>query len=254
MYDLLKNKFNYKVFIVFLFLLLIVMPIGAIGTDEFSADDPQTVSTESVPAEIITTDSQLEPVLFVDDAVPVSEEIAPVVEASPADEQLGPILDFALPNDSEEIISTDSVTPEEITTDSITDVLTEPTVDPATLPSIAVNEPTVSLEVDPNAQHSCELANFSIDLTGLSLLENNILLIGKKISNGQLQVTGLPEGVTVKFPDSQSSTLNTGIQDNYPVQINKTVDAQKGNFNVIFFYTDLDHSSSTVCQMNVINN
>lgn len=127
-------------------------------------------------------------------------------------------------------------------------------VPPANIPKISVRPVERKIQIDPSADHSCRMENFTANMTSQNSLEKKIILTGSASTAKDIEVLGVPSGFKIKFKKNNQTKTSISAEQTTNILIEKMVTAQKGNFNVSFVYTEKgSKNSSIICQMNLIN-
>ncbi len=127
-------------------------------------------------------------------------------------------------------------------------------IPPANLPKISVRPPERKIQIDPLADHSCKMENFTANMTNQNSLEKKIILTGSASTAKDIEVLGVPSGFKIKFKKNNQTKTSISSEQTTNIFIEKMAMAQKGNFNVSFVFTEKgSKNSSIICQMNLIN-
>ncbi len=127
-------------------------------------------------------------------------------------------------------------------------------IPPANIPKISVRPPERKIQIDPSADHSCRMENFTANMTSQNSLEKKIILTGSASTAKDIEVLGVPSGFKIKFKKNNQTKTSISAEQTTNILIEKMVTAQKGNFNVSFVFTEKgSKNSSIICQMNLIN-
>jgi len=116
---------------------------------------------------------------------------------------------------------------------------------------------TKKIILDKHATHSCESSLFSIDLEEGATQINLLIHRDERSGFGTLDIGNLPKGIDIKI--YATGEYSKQVQENeasIKLSITKQSGAQKGSFNVPIIYTMKDSlgTSSSICQINIINN
>jgi hypothetical protein len=109
-------------------------------------------------------------------------------------------------------------------------------------------------KIAQKAAHRCDAEIFRIDISGRVSAQARILLGGKKIQSGEIEIGSLPIGIDILF--SQNRDYLRGVSQNdgaFDLEIVNQEGSQKGSFSIPILYTDRVSNQITVCQINIVN-
>jgi len=110
------------------------------------------------------------------------------------------------------------------------------------------------VEISKASPHRCEADNFTINISNKTSASLKILLKGKKVQRGELEIGNLPYGIDITFTQNQNYLQQISQNDNVlDLKIINQEGSQKGSFNIPILYTDKENNQTTVCQINIIN-
>ncbi len=114
---------------------------------------------------------------------------------------------------------------------------------------------SAALTVDANAEHSCAMARYHIDISAVSQAETRVILRPDGAGPYTLTIGSLPGGIDLRFiegdpyqyqPRTEEFALN--------MMVYKSEHARIGDFNVPIIYTKKGaQDSSVICKLNIIN-
>lgn len=131
-----------------------------------------------------------------------------------------------------------------------------PEKEPTPPPRPQLKERTLhkDFRIAQNAGHRCDAEIFSIDISGRTSTQTRILLGGKKVQLGELEIGSLPIGIDVLFLKNRDYLESVSQNDGaFDIEIVNQEGSQKGSFNVPILYTDRENNQITVCQINIVN-
>jgi hypothetical protein len=112
------------------------------------------------------------------------------------------------------------------------------------------------VNINKNADYSCTVSPFQIDISDLPSTEVKINLTrGKNSSIDEIEIGSLPSGIDLKFKSNAAYIYQTAKdENNILLLITKKDGAQKGSFSIPIIYTKKDNDNfSVLCQINIIN-
>ena len=154
---------------------------------------------------------------------------------------------------------TEATTTEATTTDeTITEATTTTEEDESVLviPELSkVRNFTKEVNIDDQASHHCSVEPFTVDISGTSSAQAEIVLNKEGGTDTELEIGSLPQDIDLLFLDNQDySIAPTTDQNSLTLNIKKYERAQKGSFSVPIIFTKKgDQNSSTICQINIVN-
>ncbi len=108
---------------------------------------------------------------------------------------------------------------------------------------------------NPNAEHKCFSEVFNIDMSNKDNMTVAMSFEKDIDSVYEIEVGSLPGGIDIKFSnDSYIKTLS-GNESSTLFKIKNSPNSNKGNYNISFIFTKKNEvQSSSVCQVNIVNN
>ncbi len=145
----------------------------------------------------------------------------------------------------------EGIAPEEIAPEEIA-----PLPEPAPLPKPPFKERMLNknFRFARDAAHRCNVETFKIDISGRLSAQARIMLSGKKIQSGEIEIGSLPIGIDIQFSQNENYLHGVSQNDNaFDLEIDNQEGSQKGNFNIPILYTNEETNQTIICQINIIN-
>lgn len=152
--------------------------------------------------------------------------------------------------------STDEITVQEQADEESAPEEAAPPQEPAPLPIPPLKERTLrrDFRITHQAAHRCNAEIFKIDISGRASAQAKILLGGKKVQSGELEIGSLPLGIDILFLKNRDYLNGVSQNDGaFDLEIVNQEGSQKGSFSIPIFYTDAENNQITVCQINIVN-
>ena len=152
--------------------------------------------------------------------------------------------------------STDEITvQQQIDEESTPEDITLPQ-EPAPLPKPPLKERVINryFRIAQEAAQRCDAEIFRIDISGGVSAQARILLGGKKVQSGEIEIGSLPIGIDILFSENRDYLHGVSQNDSaFDLEIVNQEGSQKGSFSIPILYTDRESNQITVCQINITN-
>lgn len=127
-------------------------------------------------------------------------------------------------------------------------------VPPKNLKVIDISLKNKPIITDKLADHSCSMEFFSVHMSQRNMSEQKIFIKSNKRFTKDISISELPQGFNAYFKKNNKPTLSFTSDDNLVMVIQKSENAQKGNFNIPIVITENESKKSIqICQLNLIN-
>jgi hypothetical protein len=154
--------------------------------------------------------------------------------------------------DEESLLEEESSPDEEGLLEEVASPPQEPTPPPK--PPLKERILNKDFRIAQKAAYRCDAENFRIDISGRISAQARILLGGKEVQLGELEIGSLPIGVDILFSQNRDYLHEVSQNDSaFDLEIVNQEGSQKGSFSIPILYTDRESNQITICQINIIN-
>jgi len=156
----------------------------------------------------------------------------------------------SIPNPADEI-----TVQQQADEESVSEEIASPPA-PTPLPKPPLKERALNRDfrIAQKAAHRCDAEIFRIDISGRVSAQARILLGGKKVQSGEVEIGSLPIGIDILFSENRDYLHGVSQNDGaFDVEIVNQEGSQKGSFSITMLYTDRESNQITVCQINIVN-
>ncbi len=144
--------------------------------------------------------------------------------------------------------------PEENAPEEIEEIVPSPELSPPNLPPLKERVLNKNFRIAQTAAHRCNAETFRIDVSGKTSAQARIMLGGKKVQSGEIEIGSLPLGIDIQFSDGRDYLRGVSQNDGaFDLGITSQNGSEKGNFSIPILYTDKETNQTTICQINIIN-